>query len=88
LNDTLTYSVLIHKATRSPFVASSGHSLHAAIRVASDLYDASKTFGSHGTLATGVSVMVFSDFDAMRIQELKTLQVQDLSKRAYQCGGW
>lgn len=52
------YSLLIHKATRKPFVAASDMDLSAAKAQAEKLYDASKLFAEHGTLASGVCVVV------------------------------
>lgn len=82
------YSVIIHKATRAPIVASSGNSREKAIERACELYESSKLFSKHKTLDSGVAVLVFDDDEALRIVSNGFISVGDFPLITYQCGGW
>lgn len=78
------YSLLIHKATRKPFVAASDLGLVDAKSQAEKLYDASKLFADHGTLASGVCVVVVPT--AALTDTFSNLDIR--AHAVHQCGGY
>lgn len=78
------YSVVIHKATRKPSVVASDLCLGVATVEAENLYKASQLFAKHGTLASGVCVIVVPS--SVVHSELSNWDVT--SHMVYQCGGF
>ena len=80
------FSVVLHKATLKPKCVASGLTLAAANARATELYEESKLFFQHGSLATGVALFVFPDssIDAL----LNKYDFRLLKGAVLQCGGW
>ncbi len=77
------YSVVIHKATRKPLVVASNLCLGAATVEAVNIYKAAQSLSKHGTLASGVSVIVIPS--SVVYPELANWGIT--SHAVYQCGG-
>ena len=83
-----TYSYLTFKATRAPQLVSSSLPLQQAILLAAELYEASRLLSNHNLLATGVSIIVMKDDDALEAIKLGTLPLIPGRNIVYQCGGF
>lgn len=82
------YFLVIHKATRKPFVAVQGLELQAAKERAESVYESSKMFAEHGTLASGVCVAVMPDsaLESALDGSLSSLDIR--ASALHQCGGF
>lgn len=82
------FSYITFKATRVPQIVESELTLQAAISEAERLYEHCKILSNHELLASGVSVLVLSDADALKAAEDGTLMNLSLGAIKYQCGGF
>ena len=83
------FSVVIHKATRKPTLATAGlPSMASAIAAAHVLYEACKQLSNANVLASGVSILVLADADAEIITTTGIWPKSTTEHTLYQCGGY
>lgn len=82
------FSVVIHKATRTALIELSGLTFKDAQEKAGSLYEVSKVFSKHGSLASGVSILVMADAAARHKAETGYWLNDDHKDVTYQCGGY
>lgn len=85
------HTVLTYKATRTPQAFATGLSKGAAIEAANALYETTKMLSDHGLLASGVSIVVMTDADALSAVAAGSLPFRVVGKDSvlvHQCGGY